>query len=324
MDSESMRIAETSRRRIVLCTVAPFAVSQFALGEDAACHTFSCTPWTWPAYIIVPIVLTAFLYLIGILKMSRRQRRLGLPLFAVLSFTLGLVSLIIALDSPMHEIGEQLFWVHMTQHEVLMLISAPLLVLGRPLLPFLWALPNRWRNFVAEVSRSRAFGKSWNALSAPLTVWLLSAFALLIWHAPPLFDKTLRSDSVHAAQHISFLGTALLFWWTLTAHSRRLGYGAALLYVFTTAIYTSVLGALLALSPHLWYSSYAESSQLWGLTPLEDQQIGGLIMWVPGGTVLLIVCLVLLVRWMRESQRRWQYTGTAALMRLAALERNNL
>lgn len=96
-----------------------------------------------------------------------------------------------------------------------------------------------------------------------------------------------------------------------------LGYGAALAYVFTTAIHTSVLGALLTFSPRPWYSSYLTTAPAWQLTALEDQQLGGLIMWIPAGTLLLIVALVLLVKWIQESQTRWQYTRLAELSRLS-------
>ena len=121
----------------------------------------------------------------------------------------------VTLDSPMHELSEQLFWVHMTQHEALVLVSAPLLVLGRPLVPFLWALPAPWRNAAGDVSKSRAFKRAWLWISAPVSAWLLHAAALWAWHAPVLFTAAVENDFWHAAQHISFLGTALLFWWAL-------------------------------------------------------------------------------------------------------------
>ena len=223
----------------------------------------------------------------------------------------------IALDSPLHELGEQLFWVHMTQHEILMLISAPLLVLGRPLIAFLWALPPAWRETAAKLGRSRIFKKGWTFASAPLSAWLVSALALWIWHIPWLFDQTLRSDWIHAAQHTTFLVTALIFWWPVVNRTPALGYGGGLVYIFTTILHTSVLGALLTFAPRPWYSSYVMTAPSVASYALEDQQIGGLIMWIPAGTLLLIVALVLLVKWMNESQTRWQYTRMAELGRLS-------
>jgi putative membrane protein len=142
-----------------------------------------------------------------------------------------------------------------------------------------------------------------------------------LWHAPALFAWTLRSDAVHALQHISFLGTALLFWWTLIwRHGGRLGYGQAFLYIFTTAVHTSVLGALLTFAPTVWYTPYASTAPEWGLTALQDQQLGGLIMWVPAGVLLVIVALILFAKWLRESETRWEYTRTAELIRQAGAQ----
>jgi len=295
---------------ITLLTVMP---AWGITSEDAV----SLSDWTWPPLIIIPLLLMAGLYAIGIVKMSRRAAGPRAHWRSILYFALSWISLLIALDSPIHEVGEQLFWVHMTQHEILMLVSAPLLVLSRPLVPFLWALSPSWRNKAASWGRSRVFRATWKSVSAPLSAWLLSALALWLWHAPWLFDLTLHSDWTHAAQHLSFFLTALLFWWPVAQQPPALGYGGGLAYVFTTALHTSVLGGLLTFAPRAWYSSYLSTAPAWHLTALEDQQIGGLIMWIPAGTLLLIVSLVLLVKWMQESQHSWQYTRMAELSRLS-------
>ena len=270
--------------------------------------------WTWPPYIIFPLLAAALLYAVGIFRIQRRSQRMqNLP---VAFFVAGWLSLLLALDSPIHEISEQLFWVHMTQHEILMLISAPLLVLSRPAAPFLWALPEGWRAPIAGIARLSFIRRTWLMVSAPIAAWLLSAIALWAWHAPRLFVAALDSDLVHAAQHLSFLGTAILFWWALFHnHAGRLGYGGAILYVFTTAIHTSVLGAWLTFSPQVWYAPYTNTAPLWHFSAIQDQQLGGLIMWVPAGTLLTVVALILLGKWITHSQMRWEYTQTAALIR---------
>ena len=291
---------------VVLASACAFAESAQTIARAAE--------WTWSSYITVPLFATALLYVLGLLRMQRRGVKLR-P-FSILCFAGGWLSLFLALDSPVHEISEQLFWVHMTQHEILMLISAPLLILSEPAAPVLFALPERWRVRLASIGKITIIENTWLFVSAPVTAWLLHAAALWAWHAPKLFDAALEAEWVHAAQHISFLGTALLFWRTLFhKHAGRLGYGGAILYVFTTAVHTSVLGALLTFAPHAWYAPYAQTAQLWGLTALQDQQIGGLIMWVPAGTLLTIVALVLLAKWMSHSDTRWVYTRAAALIR---------
>jgi cytochrome c oxidase assembly factor CtaG len=117
-----------------------------------------------------------------------------------------------------------------------------------------------------------------------------------------LFQATLTHDWVHAAQHISFLGSALLFWWSLLGSRKRIDNGAGILYLFTTGVHTSILGALLTFTPSVWYPAYLSTAPRWGLTALEDQQLGGLIMWVPAGIVYIIAGLALLGNLLRSGQ----------------------
>jgi putative membrane protein len=251
--------------------------------------------WEFDPGILAPLVLSAALYAIG------SRRHVGLTRIQQFCFWAGWASLVIALVSPLHPLGEDLFSAHMVQHEILMLICAPLLVLSRPLVTFLWALPFEWRRTLGRWSKTSAVRSPWLWLTAPLTAWWIHAIAIWAWHAPGLMDATLKSDLVHTAQHLSFLLSALLFWWALFyAHGRR-AYGSGVLYIFTTAVHSGILGALLTFAPRPWYAPYAKTTQEWGLTPLQDQQIGGLIMWVPASIVYSIAGLVLFAAWMRES-----------------------
>ena len=236
--------------------------------------------------------------------------------WSVAAFAGGILALIAALDSPIHLLGGQLFWVHMTQHELLMLVAAPLLVLSRPVVPFLWSLPPRWRETLGKFSKLGPWRKFWLLASSAAAAWTIHAVALWLWHAPALFEAALHSEAVHAFQHVCFLGSALLFWWSLV-HGRhgRMAYGAAIVYVFTTAAHNSILGALLTFAPRAWYPSYVRTAPNWNLTAIQDQQLGGLIMWVPAGTLLLIVGLALVAAWVGESQKRYQYTRMTALLK---------
>jgi putative membrane protein len=296
---------------VLALTAAPVWAASDATGVSPT------SGWSWPPAIVAALAITAILYIIGTVRMLRRSARPRQHATTIAFFAAGWISLLIALDSPLHEIGEQLFWVHMLQHEILMLVSAPLLVLGRPLIPFLWALPQRWRERAASIGRARSFRSVWDGFASPVSAWLISALGLWVWHLPWLFDKTLQNDWMHAAQHTTFLLTALLFWWPLTNPTSRFGYGAAIIYVFTTALHTSILGALLTFAPRPWYSPYLATAPLWHWTALEDQQLGGLIMWIPAGTLLIAVGLWLLVKWLNQSQLRWQYTQMAELTRIS-------
>jgi putative membrane protein len=216
-------------------------------------------------------------------------------------FGFGWMFLALALVSPLHPLGETLFSAHMVQHEILMLAAAPLLVLSRPLVPMLWGLSFDMRRGAGRAVKAPLFAALWHLLTRPFAAWSIHAAALWVWHAPLLFEATLTSDWVHTGQHLSFLLTALAFWWSLFYGRAGSGKGGAVLYVFTTAVHTSILGALLTFSSVLWYPAYSATAANWGLTPLEDQQIGGLIMWVPAGLVYLGVGLSLLLMWLRES-----------------------
>jgi len=253
--------------------------------------------WRFEPGVVIPLAIAAMLYLRG----ARAGRGVTTPQRAC--FWAGWATLVAALVSPLHPLGEVLFSAHMAQHEVLMLMAAPLLVLSRPLVPFLWGLPLGWRRSVGACSKSGPVQRLWGFLTLPLTAWWIHAAALWIWHAPAFFQATLTSELAHTAQHLSFLLSALLFWWALLYGPGRENYGAGVLYIFTTGVHTSILGALLTFAPRVWYPAYAATTA-WGLTPLEDQQIGGLIMWVPAGIVYVVAGLVLFAAWIRRGEVR--------------------
>jgi len=176
-------------------------------------------------------------------------------------------------------------------------------------------LPAAWRLPVARVAQQPAFATAWHTATSPLVAATTHALALWIWHAPSLYQATLRSDFVHSLQHISFLGTAMLFWWTLI-HGRfgRIGYGVAVFYVFVTMIHSGALGALLTFSPHVWYPIYRATTMRWGLDPIEDQQLAGLIMWVPAGVIFVVLGIALFVGWLAEAERRVRLTESEMLI----------
>jgi len=134
---------------------------------------------------------------------------------------------------------------------------------------------------------------------------VIHAAALWIWHIPALFDATLESDVVHALQHASFLGTALLFWWAILNSSLDWKSSfVGVLYLFITSLHSSILGALLTFTHRVLYPVYSDTTSAWGITPLEDQQLGGLIMWVPAGLVYIGAGMVMFARLLGESEKR--------------------
>jgi cytochrome c oxidase assembly factor CtaG len=228
----------------------------------------------------------------------RRHRRTAL-------FWTGWVSLVIALAPPLEPWTVRSFAAHMIQHELMMLVAAPLLVMSRPFGILLWGLPAMASHALGRVMQTRTLRWLARRLSSPVVAWLVHAVVLWCWHVPITFEAALARPSVHWIQHASFFVAAALFWWSVFATGplaeRR---GTAIISVFTTAVHTSALGALFTFSSRLWYPTYASAVAPWGLTPLEDQQLGGLVMWVPGGTVFLIVGLALTGRWLTQAGKR--------------------
>jgi cytochrome c oxidase assembly factor CtaG len=258
--------------------------------------------WSWEPAELVALALAACLYARGTLALWHSSGTgCGVRRWEAASFAAGWTTLAIALVSPLHALGGVLFSAHMVQHELLMVVAAPLLVLGRPIVPSLWAMPRRWRRKSGRWARRAAVRGTWRAITAPAAAFALHFIAIWTWHAPGLYDLSLRSEFAHAIQHASFLGTALLFWWAIVQGGRRIGHGAAVLYLFATAVHTSLLGALLTFTSSLWYPAYGATTGPWGLMPLEDQQLAGLIMWIPGGIVYAGAALALFASWLRES-----------------------
>jgi putative membrane protein len=280
-------------RLLLLIYFAP-AVAFGHSGEPLQPHDL-WNAWRLDPGIVLPLALTGFLYALG----ARASRGVSTREWAC--FWSGWLLLVLSLISPLHALGEVLFSAHMVQHEILMCAAAPLLVLSRPLIPILWGLPLGWRKALGQWSKGAIVERCWRSITQPSIAWWLHAAALWLWHAPQLFQATLTNEWIHAGQHMSFFGSAILFWWSLFYARGRTSYGASVLYLFTTGVHTSILGALLTFASTIWYPSYAGGTETWGLTPLEDQQLGGLIMWIPAGLVYLGAGLGLFALWLRES-----------------------
>jgi putative membrane protein len=270
-----------------LC-LAPLAQAHALHGIEPA------TGWTFDGWVTGPLLVSLAWFAIGYLRLRRRSAVAAAHRASAAWFAAGWLVLTAALVTPLHEAGERSFAAHMLEHELLMLVAAPLLVMSRPIGIALWAFPQGVRRALAAFGHG--IGGAWRALTAPLTATLLQAAMLWLWHAPRLFDLALADPGWHVVQHLCFLGSALLFWWSvLHGRDRRLGVRVGCL--FFTAIVSGALGALMAFSSSPWYAGYAASGlDAFGLTPVEDQQLAGLLMWIPGGLVHAIAGLALVAR----------------------------
>jgi cytochrome c oxidase assembly factor CtaG len=255
------------------------------------------TGWTLDASITVPLLLAAILYAVGLFRLrARSDRGREAVLRRAWLYAAGWLILAGALVSPLHQAGERSFTMHMIEHELLMLPAALLLVAARPGPVLLWGLPRPLRRLFGSIAQ----WPLWRRLSEPITATAIQALAIWLWHMPGPFDLALRHEGWHVIQHLCFIVSALLFWWAMLHRTRA---ALAALCLFATSMIGGALGALMALSTSPWYSAYAAMGMTpFGLGPAEDQELAGLIMWIPGGLFHLGAALLVLARWLSRKE----------------------
>jgi putative membrane protein len=258
--------------------------------------------WAVDPAVLVPLGLSLVLYAIGVARLWHRARvhREIWALRAAL-FAGGWLCMVVALVSPFHDLSRRLFSAHMVEHEIMMTVAAPLLILSRPLPAMLWAFPRAWRPRVASGTQVTAYLLGWDIFSRPVVATVLHAVAIWAWHIPIAFDAGLGSEPLHWLQHLSFFVTAMLFWWSVFAPRQRTG--TAIAELFVTGMHTGALGVLLALAPAPMYLGQAALARAYGVDPLQDQQLAGLIMWVPAGVIYVGAALAISMRWISRSSQ---------------------
>jgi putative membrane protein len=239
--------------------------------------------------------LLGALYVYGIGPWRRSQGLPQAPRWKVASFFAALLVLLGSLNGPIHDLSDYyLFSVHMAQHLLLTLVFPPLLILGLPgwlVEPLVRPTPVR---LVARV------------LTQPVVAAAVFTATIAVWHLAPYYDLMMRDHDVHIVTHLMFMVTATLMWWPVLnpvpALLPRLGYGLGMLYLFLVGIPMQIVAAMITLSGSVLYPWYAVAPRTWGLSPLDDQQLGGLLMWVPGNLYMFLVIGVLFLVWARENR----------------------
>jgi len=262
--------------------------------------------WNWDPWILTSLGLALACYLAGLARMPARARLQLIRPLRCLSFLVGIATLFTVLISPLDGLDDELFSAHMAQHMVLMMVAPPLLVLGRPALAWLWAFPLAGRRGIGRIWVKSGLRHFLHQTGTPAVVWILCSVALWFWHLPAPFAWSLASERVHALEHICFFGTSLMFWSLVVEPlaKRRMDYGMTMVFVVTFGMQMGLLGALLTFSGHPLYAAYSQTTERWGLSPLEDQQLGGLSMWIPASLIHLTTLGMLVVAWMREDEYR--------------------
>ncbi len=255
---------------------------------------FLTSAWEWEPSIIIGclFLLTGYLVLVG----RRFNRRSWF-------YLIGLLIFFIALVSPLDELGDTyLFSAHMLQHIIFILVVPPLLLLGIP-------------NWLIEKAMEKPFiRKTERLLNRPVIAWVAGVGAMWFWHAPPIFNAALANETIHIIQHLSLVVAGTIFWWFVIdpLKENRMHPLAMVLYLFSVCTGCTILGILLAYSTPGLYPAYLNPVDTWGilpiirnqwgLSPLADLQVGGLLMWVPACFIYIAGIVGMLVRWYSEKE----------------------
>ena len=270
-------------------------------GQPPAPHDL-WSAWNLHPVLLGGLLLTARAYWRGQTSGPRRP----IDTWRARCFTAALVALGLALLSPLDALSGALASAHMVQHLLLLLVAAPLLALSAPSSAILRGSPlalrrasGRWRRRLGLTHGNLG------VLRHPAAVWLLSVGVIWFWHAAAPYDATLDNQLLHVLEHASFLVTAVLFWQVVVGvrGAARVPGGLGVLLVFAMAMQSVFLAVLLTFARTPWYSGYAATTAPWGLDPLTDQRLAGVIMWIPAGGIYLVVALALLVAWIRATER---------------------
>lgn len=252
--------------------------------------------WSWSLHpsVLIGTGLLGALYFYGIGPLRRRHGWPPPAPWQVLSFCSALLVLLASLNGPVHDLSDYyLFSVHMLQHLILTLVFPPLLIAGIPgwLLSPLLARPG-----VLRVARF---------LTRPWVAATVFSVSIAVWHLGPYYDVMMRDHEVHILTHLTFMVTATLMWWPVMSPAPeipRLQPGLGMLYLFLVGIPMQLVAALITFADEVLYPWYAAAPRMWGLTPLDDQKLGGLLMWVPGNLYMFAAIGVLFFKWAKEDQ----------------------
>ncbi|MCC6179242.1 MAG: cytochrome c oxidase assembly protein [Chloroflexi bacterium] len=248
--------------------------------------------------LLAPLLMLAAVGYALAYRAAHRPARPVVPTWQAHAYLAGLASLAAALMGPPDYFGGTVFAAHMVQHFIITLVAPPLIVLGRPIQVFMRGIGPRYSRVLLRATLGqRSVRRVLAAVAHPLVVVLLFNGSLLAWHLPAAYQAAVQHRLVHDLEHATFLGTALLFWWVLIEpmpRTHRLSPTATMLALFASWMSGDMLGAALTLAQEPLYPIYVETAKPWGLTPLADQRLGGLIMWVGGGGFFAVLMIAYL------------------------------
>jgi cytochrome c oxidase assembly factor CtaG len=285
----------------------PQASAPAALGSSLAVDPGAALAWNLAPEIVLPLGALAAVYLIGGWRLARRCPHRP-PVWRLLAGAAGWLALAAALLTPLATLGHFLLAAHMTQHMLLVAVAAPLLLLADPLAAALWALPRRLRVRLGRLLAARSpLRAGWERLTSVPAAALVYAAVLWAWHHPRAYDAALAGEWVHHAEHLTFFAAAVIFWWPVIGPAPRArhpaSHGLRIAHVVAAALHGSALAMLLTWSPRVLYGAYAAGPRVSALLPLEDQALGGVIMWAGASTVDMMAVLALVWRLLAALER---------------------
>lgn len=272
--------------------------------------------WTWRPDVVFVLGALGTAYTIGWWRLRRRGSRVARS-WHIVAYLAGLGGVALALLSPIEALGSRLFLMHMVQHELLSMIAPPLLLLADPLPVILWGFPRKLRLSGRHLLARGALVRRLLRIATWMPIaWGIYLVNLWVWHIPAAYEAALQSHIVHDLEHLTFFGTALLFWWPIINPAPRLhghiAFGFRILYIIAAAFQNAALGFVIAVTERVLYPSYTAAPRPWGLSPLDDQAFGGAIM-SEAGMMFLIPLLVLVARWLNDEERRTHLREATAL-----------
>lgn len=266
--------------------------------------------WTFDAVSVSGLSVLIILYSRGLWLSTRRSSKL-FPWWRPTLFYTGWLALLVGATSPIDGLAGDLFLMHMVQHMLLMMIGPPLILLGAPVVPVLRGLPNVVRkNLAIPLLQMVRVRKGLSLLASPLVAWLSFVFTLWIWHIPAVYNNAAQDEGLHIIQHVMFISAAGFFWWAVITPvplQSRLAYGLRLLYLFLATVQSTVLAAIITLSPSVLYTYYENMPRVWGISMADDQTIGGLIMWIPGAMMYFIALAFIFIVMLKKEDARMRH-----------------
>jgi putative membrane protein len=262
--------------------------------------------WSPPVFLTATVILTALVYVRGWFAI-RRTRPALFPVWRLAAFLLGLATIWISIGSPLDGFADALLSAHMVEHLLLMSFVPPLLLLGYPVVPLLRGLPRGFTvRLVGPLLRLKVLRRIGHFLTTPLVAWLAMNLIFLGWHVPAAYDFALEHEHWHEFEHICFLGSSILFWWPLVrpwpTSTHTVGW-FALPYLVMADIVNTALSAFLAFCGRPVYSYYLREPNPFHISPLSDQMLGAVIMWVVGSLVFLIPAVIVTVHLVQRGTR---------------------